>query len=129
MKLGLKKFYKSYLIALSIFCAIGLGIFLVFFFTLSPLDGATMSAIILLGAGGLMFVANEGFFDIFSYGFRQMFCSMFGKKANACNDFPGYKEQKRISREERPKLYLSALVVGVIFLIVMLVLRISALTM
>ena len=129
MKVELKKFYKSYLISLGIFFAIGLTIFLIFFFVLSPIDGATLSSVILLGLGGLMFVANEGFFDIFSYGFKQLGTAMFRKKANDENDFPNYKEQKRTKREETPKYFLSALAVGVIFLIVMIALRISALTM
>ena len=62
-------------------------------------------------------------------GFKQLGTAMFRKKANDENDFPNYKEQKRTKREETPKYFLSALVVGVIFLIVMIALRISALTM
>ena len=130
MALNLKKHYKSYLISFIIAIVVGLiPFFLVSFINGSALDGVTLAAIILLGLGGLMFVANEGFFDIFAYGFKQMGTAMFGKKPNANNDFPGYKEDKRLKREESPKIFFSFLIAGCIFLLALIILKIIFFTL
>lgn len=134
MKIELKKYFKSYLYAFLLFFVIALTIFFIYFilnnFTLyASINGSSLSAIILLGLGGLMFVSYEGFFDIFSYGFKQLGMAMFGKKANENNNFAEYKEQSRTKKENKPKLFLSSLAVGIIFLIVMIVLRIIELTL
>lgn len=133
MALNFKKHYKAYIVTSIISVIIGVIAFLIFFFWRGAafqdaVDAITFSAILLLGIGGLMFVAYEGFFDIFAFGFKQMFTSMFAKKANANNDFAGYKEDKRISREESPKIFLSVLVAGLLFLILMIALRIVLFT-
>jgi hypothetical protein len=133
MKENFKKYWKVYLIALAVSLFIGIAIFLIYFLVgemamMAAINGSTLSCVILLGFGGLMFVTNEGFFDVFSYGFKQLFTSMFGRKANEDNNFAGYKEQNRIKRETSPKIYLSVLSSGIIFLIVMIVLRIVGFT-
>ena len=130
MKLNFKKFLAYYLIAFGIAIVVGLiPFFLVFFINGSALDGVTLATVITLGLGGLMFVAHEGFFDIFAYGFKQMGTAMFSKKANANNDFPGYKEIKRTKREEGPKIFLSVLAAGLLFLIALIVLKIVFFTL
>lgn len=134
MESNFKKFFKAYLISFLIFMAIGGLIVLIYYFThekvfVDLVDGATLSMIVLLGLGGLMFVSREGFFDVFSYGFKQLGSAMFSKKANEYNDFPGYKENKRVKREASPRLFLSALVSGAVFIVIMIVLRIVLITM
>ena len=134
MTLNLKKFYKAYLIALAVSLVVGLIPFLLVFFNreggiFGAAEGSTIAAIILLGIGGLAFVSYEGFFDIFVYGFKQLGSSMFSKKPNENNDFPGYKEAKRTKRTESPKLFLSILIAGALFLIIMIILRIVMFTM
>lgn len=134
MESNFKKFFKAYLIALLISIVIGVGILFIYYFTherafVDFVDGATLSMIVLLGVGGLMFVSREGFFDVFSYGFKQMFTAMFGKKANEYNDYPGYKENMKTKREASPKLFVSVLLSGAIFLILMIILRIILITM
>ena len=130
MKLNFKKFLAYYLIAFGIAIVVGLiPFFLLFFINGSALDGVTLATVITLGLGGLMFVAHEGFFDIFAYGFKQMGTAMFSKKANANNDFPGYKESKRTKREEGPKIFLSVLAAGLLFLIALIVLKIVFFTL
>ena len=124
-----KKFFKSYLIATCVSLTFGVAIFLICFFVTdqslsAAVNGLTYATIILLCFGGLMFVANEGFFDMIAYGFKQVGSSMFGKKGNENNDFIGYKEQARTKREAKPKIYLSVLVAGCVFLIAMIVIRI-----
>ncbi|MCQ2086896.1 MAG: DUF3899 domain-containing protein [Bacilli bacterium] len=128
MKLNLKKFYISYLVSLAISFAIGLTIFLTYFFVnektmYAAINGTSISAVVLLSVGGLMFVANEGFFDIFAYGAKQVGSSIFSKRANENNDFAGYKEQGKIKRESKPKIFVPILLSGAIFLIAMVVLR------
>ena len=130
MVLNLKKHFKAYLIAAIIALIMGLIPFLLFLLIEgNALDGVTVAAVLLLGFGGLMFVGHEGFFDIFAYGFKQMGTAMFGKKANANNDFPGYKEDKRIKREEGPKIFLSFLAVGGVFLLALIILKIVFFTL
>ncbi len=129
MKLNFRKYWKAYLISFIIALVVGMIPFLIVYFNhlrglLGAVDGCTVAMVVLLGIGGLMFVAYEGFFDFVSYGFKQMASSKFSKKANENNDFPGYKEAKREKRIERPKLFLSVLACGLLFLIVMIILRI-----
>ena len=95
----------------------------------ASINASSLSAVILICVGGLMFVSNEGFFDIFAYGFKQLGTTMFGKKANANNKFYEYKEEKKVQRETKPKIFLSVLVAGGIFLIAMIVLRIIEFTL
>ena len=102
---------------------------LIFLIRGSALDGVALATVILLGFGGLLFVSYEGFFDIFAYGFKQLFTSRFSKKANENNDFPGYKVDKRTKREAAPKIFLSVLAAGVLFLIALIVLKIVFFTL
>lgn len=119
--------WKAHLITGGITFVIGVGIFLLAFFLnhkglVGANNGAIIAAVCLLGIGGLMWVASFGFFDIFAYGFKQFGATLFSKKPGQYNDFPGYREDKRISREKSPKLYLTILIVGAIFLVLSIVL-------
>ena len=126
MKENGKKFFKQYLIALIVSLLVGLGIFFLFWFALrkGPINASSIAGLILLAIGGLMFVTYEGFFDVFSYGIKQTFSSIFGKKANENNDFPGYKEQKNAKRESEAKIYICILISGCFFMLLFLVLKI-----
>ena len=129
MKLNFKKYRLVYLISALISLLVGVGIFLAYFLThdstmYAAINGSSLSAVIVLGIGGLMFVANEGFFDIFSYGFKQVGASLFSKKPNENNDFASYKENANIKRQDKPKIFLSILFSGVLCLLAMVVLRI-----
>lgn len=124
------KFWKSYLISLLISIVIGAVIFMIIFFSnhetfYDATNGVSLAAIVLLSMGGLMYVTDEGFFDVFAYGFKQLGSSMFGKKANANNDFAGYKQEKKTKRDSRSRIYISVLAAGVIFLILMIAFRIA----
>ena len=116
--------WKPYIIAGIISLLLGIFIFILFFVILkkAALDGVSFAAIILLAGAGLIWVAREGFFDIFSYGFRQLGSTMFSKKANEYNDFAGYKEYKFCVREKRSKYYISVAIVGALFLIATIIL-------
>ena len=118
--------WKPYIIAGIISLLLGIGIFCIVYFAagLPAVDGTAFGALILISAGGLIWVAREGFFDLASYGFRQFGNMIFSKKANQFNDFAGYKEAKRETRENRSKYYLSLLAVGALFLIATIILYI-----
>lgn len=130
MKSKFRKDFKYYLIAAAITLAIGIGFFCLFFFLrgrtighglVNWQDSLMIVGVILLCCGGLMAVAHEGFFDIFSYGFKQLGSSMFAKNAKTYNDFPGYKEDKKQKRNTSPKYFAVVLVVAAVFLVAALV--------
>ena len=110
--------WKPYIIAGVISLIIGLGVYFIFRFALkfAAVDSVAFGAIILSSSAGLIWISREGFFDFAGYGFRQFGNALFSKKPNEYNDFAGYKEYKRETRENRPKYYLSLLAVGSLFL-------------
>ena len=116
--------WKPYIISGIISLLFGTFIFILFAVILkrSPVDGTAYASIILISFAGLIWVTREGFFDIFSYGFRQLGTSIFSKKANEYNDFSTYKNYKYEIREKRPKIYLSLLIVGGLFLLATIIL-------
>ena len=118
---------KPHVIAISISVIVEIVIFCLFFFIkgiglISAIDGCAVGALVLLASGGLIFVSRNGFFDIFSYGFKQLGSQIFSKNPNQHNDFPAYKEAKNKSREKSSKYYISVLFVGLFFLIFALIL-------
>ena len=114
---------KPYIIAgiMSLFFGIGIFCLIVFAFKMAIVDGAAFAALFLISAAGLIWVSREGFFDLASYGFKQFGNMLFSKKPNQFNDFAGYKEYKRETRENKPKYYLSLLVIGGVFLLATLI--------
>lgn len=129
MKENFRKYFRTYLITFIASLVVGVTIFLVYFFVYNStmyaaINGTSVAAVVLLSVGGLMWVANEGLFDVFSYGFKQLGSAMFGKIANQENDYPSYMEQNKLKREAKPKMFLSILASGVLLLIAMIVLRI-----
>ena len=127
LTMNLRKFLKIYLISFGISLFIGLTIFFIFFFVnsqsiIAALNGATVAFVVLLAAGALAFVARNGMFDSLSYGFSQLFTSMFSKKANKYNDFNAYKDEKNQKRTSSPSIYLAVLLASLIFGIATLVL-------
>ena len=120
---NIRKFLKLYITTFVISIIIGVTIILLFYFLqgqsiVSILNGATIAFVIFLSFGGLAFVTRQGMFDSLSYGFNQLFSSMFGKDANKYNDFNTYKDDKNSKRTSSPHLYLLFLLVGLIFAIV-----------
>ena len=115
---------KPYIIAGIISLLLGGFIFILFSVILkkSPVDGAGYASIILVSAAGLIWVVREGFFDIFTYGFRQLGATLFSKTPNEYNDFAGYKEVKFAKREKRSKYFISVAIVGGLFLLATIVL-------
>lgn len=115
---------KPYIISGIISLLLGIFIFILFFLILKrpALDGAAYAAIILISSAGLIWVAREGFFDIFSYGFRQLGSTILSKKANEYNDYSGYRQFKNEIREKRSKYYFSIALIGLLFLVATVIL-------
>lgn len=123
-----KKFWKVYLATFIVSLAIGAGIFCAYFFTntrslIFASNGAALSGVILVCLGGLCYVAYEGFFDFISYGFKQLFSSIFGRVPNENNDFPSYKEAKNTIRTKRSKYFVIICLTGLLYVIAFIILR------
>ena len=120
---------KAYIITFFVSLAIGLGIFFTFLFVhttryVGALDGTGVASIALAGVAALLWIGKLGAYDSMSYGFKQMFSSMFGKSANKYNDFASYKEEKYAQRKSGAKYYFVTLFVALLFLIAYIVLEI-----
>lgn len=120
--------WKAHLVAAAISLIIGAGLFCLFFFTggaglIGASNGTGFTAVILVCFAGLDYVARQGFFDVFSYGFRQFGTMIFGRKANQNNDYPGYVNAKKESRKGKPKTYFTILIVGALFLIAFVIIK------
>lgn len=118
----IKKYFKVYLITFLISVLIGSGIFLTFYFVegqtiTASINGTSVAFAGLLGISILLWVGRLGAFDTMSYGFKQMFASMFAKEANKYNDFVSYKDDKSIKRKSSSKYYFVMMIVSLIFLI------------
>lgn len=110
---------KPYIISGIISLILGIGsTCLIFFAFKKPLsDGFSITAIILIALGLLMYVARQGFFDIFSYGFKQMGSQIFSKNPNEFNNFSEYKAASNQIRERKSNYYISFIIVGCAFLL------------
>lgn len=85
-------------------------------------NGAGYAFLGILFFGALMWLANMGTYDIMTYGFSQMFTSMFSKNPNKYNDFVSYKEEKNKKRDFAPRYYVAFLFAAVVYAILTLVL-------
>ena len=123
-----KKFTKVYVITSIISLLVGFAIFSLFVFILKRpvVDGFAYSGLILVGAGGLIWIGYEGFFDVFGYGIKQTGSMLFSKKANENNDFSSYKEQKTQIRSTSSKFYISVILVGLIYLLGIIITKLVA---
>lgn len=127
---SIKKYPKSFIITAVVDVILGAAVFLVFYFALNKqtiigaLNGTGVAGIVLVCVFGLAWLSRNGAFDTISYGFGQMFTSMFARKANKYNDFADYKEQKNTKREVASLSYFSHLAVGILFLLSFAILEI-----
>ena len=124
-----KKFKVHYIVTAIVAFAIGVGIFCLCFFLrgieiVSALNAVSYAAIGLIAFAILSWIYEQGFFDIFTYGVRQVFTSAFSKQANKYNDYPSYKEDKNAKREKSPKGFVAILFVAIPFVIAIIVLEI-----
>ena len=78
-------------------------------------DSFSVSGLMLIFMGLLIFVGNDGFFSILSYGFKMIFQAV--KKDPRMERFHEYKRR----RVENPSPYVHLLIVGAIYLAIGLI--------
>ena len=122
----IRRHLKAYIITFVISSLIGLGIFLTFFFLhkskfIGAMDGSGVACLALAGIAILIWIGKMGAYDSMSYGFKQMFSSMFGRNPSKYNDFASYKEEKSEQRKSGSKLYFATLFVSLIFAIIFII--------
>ena len=128
--LDIRKHPLSYVIASIISIVVGFGIFCIFYFWIGlsslvgAINGTGVAGAALVAAFGLSWLSRQGAFDTISYGFSQMFASMFNKQANRYNDMVEYKEQKNISRENSGLYHFAILFIGLLYFIAFAILEI-----
>ena len=115
--------WKPYIIAGIISLLFGIGIFCLFYFAIkrSLMDGTSYAAIILLSVAAFAWISKEGFFDLLSFGFKQLGSMIFSKKPSEYNDYPGYKEMMAEKRKSSSNYFIAIAIVGVLYLIATLI--------
>ena len=126
---NIRKYKTAYLISLVVSLVVGVAIFLVFYFVqqgtmVAYLNGTGVSFGALFGIGTLLWLAKAGAFDTLSYGFNQMFTSMFAKEANKYHDLVAYKEDKNQQRRFSANIHYVVWIVSFFFLVAFIVLLI-----
>ena len=128
--LDIRKHSISYIVGTLVALAVGFSLFAIFYFWFTPftmvgaINGTGVAGAVLVAFFGLAWVSRQGAFDTLSYGFSQMFASMFNKQANRYNDMVEYKEQKNISRAQSSMYYFTFLLVGFLHFIAFAILEI-----
>ena len=81
-------------------------------------DGFSITAMIYICFGILMWISTTGFFDIFAYAFRKGAHAIIPGMGldNSMNSYYDYKQDKMDKRKSRP-MY-STLVIGILFFII-----------
>ena len=125
-----KKYFITYLIYFLIFLAVGATVFLVFFFVqnqtmIASINGTGIAFAILVACGGFSWLARMGAFDTMSYGFNQMFASMFSKEPNKYNDMAAYKEDKNTKRSASASTFVAIFVSAIPFALAFIALEIA----
>lgn len=120
---------KESLIAAGISLVIGAAIFLIIFFIkgkglVGAADGSFIAGLSLICVGLLFFISREGFFDLFTYGFKQFGSMFFSSKANRENDFAGYRQNKKNLRDTRSNYYWFICIVGLLYVTAFIIIEI-----
>ena len=115
----IKKHYKTNIITLIVAAVVALTIFLLYFFIQSPglisaVNGTGVGAIVLTVVGLLMWFAHEGFFDIFSFGIKQLVSVVFSRNPIRDGNYSDYKNSKTEKRDNSSYNFLMFILVGVV---------------
>ena len=126
----IKKHWVTNLVTFIISLGIFVAIFCIIFFNRSPrniiaaIDGVTIGSLVLLLGGALMWMAHLGTFDIFAFGFKQMFGSMFAKDPRQSGTYQDYKQSKTEKRDASSFSFVIVILTGLLCSISILVLEI-----
>lgn len=126
---NIRRYFKVYLVTFIVSIVIGMAIFFAYYFTMATkyvaaLNGTGVASLALGGVALLAWIGKMGAYDSMSYGFKQMFSSMFGKDPNKYRDFASYKEEKYIKRKSSSKYYFVILFAAFLFLLTFIILEI-----
>ena len=127
---SIKRYPKSFIISGIIGVMIGFIVFAIFYFAIGgmtligAINGTGVGAVVVLAIFAFAWLGRNGAYDTMSYGFKQMFTSMFGKNANKYHDFNEYKNEKNAKREFANLSYFSYLAVSFLYAIPFAILEI-----
>ena len=126
---NIKKYPRTYIVTTLVSLVVGAVIFILVYFLKSQslvdaIDGVTIAAVVLMGVGILAILSRFGAFDTMSYGFSQMFASLFNREANKFNDMVDYKQKKNETRQSGSYFYIPMIFVSLLFFIALIVLEI-----
>lgn len=121
--------YKSFIITFLVGLIIGGVIFCLHFFIkgmtlINAINACSISGVSLFGVALIVIITRLGAFDTFSYGFKQMFSSMFGRDPNVYNSLADYKLEKYDQRKKKNASYVMFFLVGLLFFLAVIVLEI-----
>ena len=124
-----KKHWLTNLITFFISIVVGGIIFCALFFSrpidmISAINSATLGSLSVLAMGLLMMVAHFGFFDIFAFGFKQMFTMIFAKNPNGAGQFHEYREKQTEKRDSSSYNFITVIAAGLLLSISIIVLEI-----
>ena len=122
----LRKHWLSNLITFLISLAVGAVIFCLIFFLrnrslLDATNGLTIAAFVVLFLGLLFWMAFLGVFDIFSFGFKQLFSTIFSRDPRRDGSFTDYKEDKTLKREASSYYFIPVIAAGLVLLVAMVI--------
>lgn len=125
----IKKYWLTNLITFLVSIAIGVGIFCIVFFTrarsiIDAIDGATLGGLVVLLFGLLMMVSHFGAFDIFVFGFKQLFSLFFSKDPRKNGEFADYRNERTQKRNDSSYNFIAVIFAGILLSIAIIVLEI-----
>lgn len=117
---------KRYIILVSITLAIML-IYLIakgFGDLMNYCDATFIGSAVMIGLGALLWVSFSGGFDIFGYSCCTLRTSFSKNVEKDYENFMDYVEVKKEKRKKKDKIYLDMFIVGGLFLIITIILRV-----
>ena len=125
----IKKYWLINLITFIASLMVGAGIFCIVFFTrarsiIDAIDGATLGGLIVLLFGLLMMVSHFGAFDIFVFGFKQLFSLLFSKDPKKNGNFTDYRDERTQKRDASSYNFIATILAGLLLSIAIIVLEI-----
>lgn len=125
-ELSFKRFFIKYMIKSIISICISLIVFLIVFFIRGNnftgiLDGLFLASVASITMGLFSLITNLGFFDLIAYNGARFNNFIHQYKGKSFNGVFEYSESKKEKRKENRYVFLSYLVVGIVFLIISII--------
>ena len=125
----IRKYWLTNLITFLLSIAAGVGIFCAVYFSrarsiMDAIDGATLGGLVVLLFGLLMMVSHFGAFDIFVFGFKQLFSLFFSKDPRKNGEFADYRNERTQKRDASSYNFIAVIFAGISLSIAIIVLEI-----